>query len=167
MTSGKAFVRDGSDLSNSSNDDDVIPLLSETRSVQSESKKPRTGFQLRIHRASINRRTSDGGIDPLGECKATSLASSQIESTYDSQEAEELDNVDWKSVLGVCLCLFWIHCQPSEAYLTRYLLRDKHITEDDLDKYVWPVDTYVALATLLPLGFLAEIIGYRLVVFIG
>eukprot|EP00041_Stephanoeca_diplocostata_P009243 m.140792 g.140792 ORF g.140792 m.140792 type:complete len:357 (-) comp17665_c0_seq13:4871-5941(-) len=165
MVSSKPFVRDGSDISNGSDDEDDTPLLSRLDSDRSASNRTRTAFQLRIHRAPVNQKTTRFGSNSSGKQEARPSVSHD-EPSHEGDTTVS-DTVDWKSILGVCLCLFWIHCQPSEAYLTRYLLRDKHISEDDLDKYVWPVDTYVALATLLPLGFLAEIIGYRLVVFIG
>eukprot|EP00040_Diaphanoeca_grandis_P034966 m.218603 g.218603 ORF g.218603 m.218603 type:complete len:483 (-) comp33272_c0_seq1:208-1656(-) len=73
----------------------------------------------------------------------------------------------WKSIIGICATFFWIHCQPSESYLTDFLRINKNITEEALDEYVWPVDTYASLVSLFPLGFAAESCGYRTVVVIG
>ena len=39
-------------------------------------------------------------------------------------------------LVRLSLCLFWINCQPSEPFLTLYLLRDKGLTEDELDNRV-------------------------------
>lgn len=74
---------------------------------------------------------------------------------------------DWRSVIGVAVCLFCVHCQPSEAYLTRYLRDDVGISEDDLDQYVWPTDTWTQLVTLIPAGLLAEVVGLRPVALFG
>jgi len=43
----------------------------------------------------------------------------------------------------------------------------KDISEADLDTYVWPSDTYASLVFLLPLGAVAEVVGYRAVIFAG
>lgn len=61
----------------------------------------------------------------------------------------------------------FIHCQPSEPYLTKYLRQDKNISEADLDSKVWPADTYAALLFLLPFGLAAEHFGCIPVVIFG
>eukprot|EP00037_Helgoeca_nana_P022590 m.232023 g.232023 ORF g.232023 m.232023 type:complete len:500 (+) comp26044_c0_seq1:334-1833(+) len=78
-----------------------------------------------------------------------------------------VDVDDWRTVIGVAICLFCVHCQPSEAYLTKYLRDDVGISEDLLDQYVWPTDVWTQLVTLIPAGLLAEVIGYRPVAIFG
>jgi hypothetical protein len=78
-----------------------------------------------------------------------------------------VDADDWRTVIGVAICLFCVHCQPSEAYLTKYLRDDVGISEDLLDQYVWPTDVWTQLVTLIPAGLLAEVIGYRPVAIFG
>jgi len=72
-----------------------------------------------------------------------------------------------REFVGMCLMCFFINCQPSEPYLTKYLRTVKNISEADLDTYVWPSDTYASLVFLLPLGAVAEVVGYRAVIFAG
>lgn len=55
---------------------------------------------------------------------------------------------------------FFFNCQPSEPFLTRYLLEDKNLTRAQLDEVVWPADVYASLAFVLPVGVCAETIGY-------
>eukprot|EP00808_Paulinella_micropora_P007839 g11506.t1 len=85
-----------------------------------------------------------------------------------------LRNVPWLSLLfedaglrQLCLVGFLVNCQPSEPYLTSYLLEVKGLTEVQLDNQVWPWDTYSAFLFLLPAGLLAESLGYKTVVLIG
>lgn len=72
-----------------------------------------------------------------------------------------------RALVGVCLTCFLINCQPSEPYLTKYLREDKGLTEEQLDIWVWPTDTYALLMILLPFGLLAEIVGEYWVVVLG
>lgn len=74
---------------------------------------------------------------------------------------------DWWLILRLSLVGFFVHCQPSEPFLTKYLEDVKGISDQDLDDYVWPCDTYGSFAFLLPVGLLADLAGYRLVVFLG
>ena len=60
-----------------------------------------------------------------------------------------------------------MNCQPSEPFLTRYLQEYKGISDRDLDDYVWPFDTYGSFLFLVPVGLLAEMIGYRKTIFVG
>eukprot|EP00051_Salpingoeca_urceolata_P016038 m.211217 g.211217 ORF g.211217 m.211217 type:complete len:506 (-) comp18573_c0_seq5:65-1582(-) len=62
---------------------------------------------------------------------------------------------------------FFINCQPSEAFLTKYLEEDKQLSDDDLDNHVWPADTYGSFAFMLPAGLLADMVGYRAVIAVG
>eukprot|EP00056_Hartaetosiga_gracilis_P001440 m.44922 g.44922 ORF g.44922 m.44922 type:complete len:525 (-) comp10642_c0_seq2:1306-2880(-) len=70
----------------------------------------------------------------------------------------------WVVVVLVCCVAFFINCQPSEPFLSKYLQEDKNITEAQLDEIVWPVDTYATLAMVLPIAFLSEQIGYGYIV---
>ena len=58
-------------------------------------------------------------------------------------------------------------CQPSEAYLTPYLLHDKGLSEADLDAWVWPADAIGSLLFFVPVAVVARVLGYRWVVLIG
>ena len=67
----------------------------------------------------------------------------------------------------VALVGFLINFQPSEPFLTVYLKDYKNLTSSVLDTQVWPADTYSALAFTIPIGFVAEIVGYIPTVFFG
>lgn len=71
------------------------------------------------------------------------------------------------TMLSVCAIGFFVNCQPSEPFLTMYLENVKNITDHDLDTYVWPTDTYSSFLFLLPVGLLAEVFGYKQVIFVG
>ena len=58
-------------------------------------------------------------------------------------------------------------CQPSEAYLTRFLLEDKDLTEAALDEWVWPADAIGSLLFFVPMAALSRIGGYRPIVLLG
>ena len=62
---------------------------------------------------------------------------------------------------------FCINCQPSEPWLSQYLVDGKGLTDQQLDDDVWPYDTYGAFLFMLPVGLLAESVGYRPVIFGG
>jgi hypothetical protein len=68
-------------------------------------------------------------------------------------------------VLSVVSLLY--RCQPSEAYLTPYLLQDKGLSEAELDTWVWPADTIGSLLFFVPVAVGARVLGYRWVVLIG
>lgn len=70
-------------------------------------------------------------------------------------------------LLLICTIGFFSNFQPSEPYLTAYLKETKGLTHHELNTYVWPVDTYASFALLIPVGLLAEMIGYRKVIFLG
>jgi len=76
-------------------------------------------------------------------------------------------SLPYSTLVRLCMVGFFTNCQPSEPYLTRYLIEEKGLSEGQLDDLVWPVDTYAALAFLIPLGMLAEAKGYRPVIFLG
>ena len=54
-----------------------------------------------------------------------------------------------------------------QAFLAPYLIEQKGLTEKELDTAVWPVFTYSSLLLLLPVGILAEVVGYRATIFCG
>lgn len=54
-----------------------------------------------------------------------------------------------------------------QAFLAPYLIEQKGLTEKELDTAVWPVFTYASLLLLLPVGILAEVVGYRAIIFCG
>jgi len=73
----------------------------------------------------------------------------------------------WALILRLCAVGFFVNCQPSEPFLTRFLMEDKGLTEDQLDNLVWPTDTFASLVLLLPCGLLAEFWSYRGTVLVG
>eukprot|EP00055_Hartaetosiga_balthica_P006508 m.20467 g.20467 ORF g.20467 m.20467 type:complete len:501 (-) comp5253_c0_seq1:242-1744(-) len=73
----------------------------------------------------------------------------------------------WVTVVLVCSVAFFINCQPSEPFLSKYLQEDKNITETQLDELVWPIDTYATLGVILPIAFLSEQVGYGGVVLVS
>lgn len=75
--------------------------------------------------------------------------------------------VPWACLVRLCVIGFFVNCQPSEPYLTQYLQEDKGLTEAQLNNQVWPYDTYASLVLLLPVGILAEIVGYKQVILFG
>jgi len=77
------------------------------------------------------------------------------------------DRAGLSVILGLCLVGFFVNCQPSEPFLSRFLIEDKGLSEEELDNQVWPYDTYGSFLFLVPVGLLAESYGYRRVVFIG
>jgi hypothetical protein len=73
----------------------------------------------------------------------------------------------WLHVVLLALPGFFFNFQPSEPYLTRYLIEDKNISHATLDLRVWPTETYSSLAFAIPVGILAEMVGFLPVVFVG
>lgn len=70
-------------------------------------------------------------------------------------------------IMALCAVGFFVNCQPSEAYLTHYLIHVKNLSPEQLDNDVWPYDTYGSFAFLLPIGVLAEVCGYRVAIGAG
>ncbi|KAL3903024.1 MAG: hypothetical protein SGPRY_011835 [Prymnesium sp.] len=68
--------------------------------------------------------------------------------------------------LRLALLGFLVNLQPSEPYLTRYLLR-RGLTPAQLASQVWPWSSTASFALLLPLALLAEGVGTRPVIFLG
>jgi len=77
------------------------------------------------------------------------------------------DTPPWIVLLKVCAVGFFVNCQPSEPFLTRYLVNVKGLSHQDLNDHVWPYDTYGSFAFLLPVGLLADCLGYRVVILAG
>ncbi len=73
----------------------------------------------------------------------------------------------WLHIFLVSIPGFFFNFQPSEPYLIRYLLEVKNLTHADLDLRVWPTETYSSLAFALPVGILAEMIGFFPLVVLG
>eukprot|EP00052_Salpingoeca_macrocollata_P016259 m.130633 g.130633 ORF g.130633 m.130633 type:complete len:437 (-) comp19989_c0_seq4:42-1352(-) len=79
----------------------------------------------------------------------------------------QAERVPWRPILVLSFVAFCINCQPSEPYLTRYLKEVKDLTDEELDTYVWPADSYGAFAFLLPTGFFADIASYPVTIGAG
>ena len=71
--------------------------------------------------------------------------------------------------LAVRLCTlgFLVNFQPSEPYLTQYLLHTKNLTDAQLSTEVWPWSTTGTFVLLLPFALLAELVGARPVILLG
>mmetsp|Transcript_15014 Transcript_15014/g.19473 ORF Transcript_15014/g.19473 Transcript_15014/m.19473 type:complete len:471 (+) Transcript_15014:126-1538(+) len=89
------------------------------------------------------------------------------ESLIVDNEIEFKASVPYWLLFRLSIVGFLVNCQPSEPFLTRYLIQDKDVTEGQLDDLVWPVDTYASLLFLLFMGFLAELVSYRAVIMVG
>ena len=72
----------------------------------------------------------------------------------------------WK-VLRLASEGFFVNFQPSEPFLTWYILRHKGVSKHQLNGVVWPCDTYGALLFTLPMALYAERVGYRRALLIG
>lgn len=57
-------------------------------------------------------------------------------------------------------------CKPSEAFLSPFLIEDKHLTPDQVNNQVYPVFTYSYFLALPLLPYLAEWLGYRRVIYV-
>jgi MFS family permease len=69
--------------------------------------------------------------------------------------------------LRICALGIFVNCQPSEPYLTSYLLETKNLTEAQLESEVYPWSTTGGFLFLLPLALLAEVAGSRTVILLG
>eukprot|EP00966_Prymnesium_polylepis_P215277 4985569-Prymnesium_polylepis.1 len=67
----------------------------------------------------------------------------------------------------LCALGFLVNFQPSEPYLTQYLLHTKNLTDAQLASDVWPWSTTGTFALLLPAALLAEVAGARPVILLG
>ena len=67
----------------------------------------------------------------------------------------------------LCTLGFLVNCQPSEPFLTSYLLHTKNLTDTQLSSEVWPWSTTGTFILLLPAALLAEVIGARPVILAG
>jgi hypothetical protein len=72
-----------------------------------------------------------------------------------------------RTLIPLWFVSFWLNCKPSEPYLAKYLMEWKGLSEDQLNHDVWPWSTYGALIFMLPVGLLAEVVGYRPTIFCG
>ena len=77
------------------------------------------------------------------------------------------EQASWYFILAVCSVGFFINCQPSEPYLSLYLETVKNMSDTNLERSVWPADTYATLVALPLVGLLAEVLGYRAVIAAG
>ena len=84
-----------------------------------------------------------------------------------SDPSQDHSGSSWSLLLRLGLVGFFVNCQPSEPFLTRFLVENKGLTTQQLDDDVWPWDTYGSFAFLLPVGLLADALGYRTVIFAG
>jgi len=72
----------------------------------------------------------------------------------------------WKA-LQVGMMGFLVNCQPSEPFLSKFLIEEKLISENDLVQFVWPTFTAGLVLLLVPMGFAAEKLGYWTVILAG
>ena len=69
--------------------------------------------------------------------------------------------------MRLCALGFFVNCQPSEPFLTEYMLDTKNLTDSQLSSDVWPWSTTGTFIFLLPAGLAAELVGARRVIVIG
>lgn len=69
--------------------------------------------------------------------------------------------------LRLSLLAALVNCQPSEPFLTEYLLNVKGFTQEELATNVWPWATFGSFLFLLPFGLLAELVSARHVIMLG
>jgi MFS family permease len=72
--------------------------------------------------------------------------------------------VPWRTLWELWAMGFFLNCKPSEPYLSKYIMEDKGVSEDDLNHIVYPFSIYGSLLFLAPVGILAEHVGYRAVI---
>lgn len=60
-----------------------------------------------------------------------------------------------------------VNTQPSEPFLTPYIEATRNVTHAQLVSTVYPFWTWSALLFILPCGLLAELLGYRRIIFVG
>ena len=75
--------------------------------------------------------------------------------------------VPWRTLAALWAMAFCLNCKPSEPYLSKYIMEDKGVSEDDLNHRVYPFSIYGSLLFLGPVGILAEHFGYRAVIMGG
>lgn len=56
--------------------------------------------------------------------------------------------------------------KPSEAFLTPYLIQDKHFSRQEVNNQVYPIWTYSFFLWIIPITFIAEKFGYRTAIFL-
>lgn len=72
--------------------------------------------------------------------------------------------VPWGTLGALWAMAFCLNCKPSEPYLSKYIMENKAVSEDDLNHLVYPFSIYGSLLFLAPVGILAEHCGYRTVI---
>jgi MFS family permease len=72
--------------------------------------------------------------------------------------------VPWRTLGALWAMGFFLNCKPSEPYLSKYIMENKGVSEDDLNHIVYPFSIYGSLLFLAPVGILAEHVGYRAVI---
>ncbi|ETO19840.1 solute carrier family protein, partial [Reticulomyxa filosa] len=98
---------------------------------------------------------------------ATEASTSELDDISTTKRKCCNPDVDWLLLLRICAVGFFVNFQPSEPYLTRYLKEYKNLSDNQINNYVWPYDTYGSLISLIPIGLLAEHVGYKPVIFVG
>lgn len=88
-----------------------------------------------------------------------------------NSDVEVTDEQLWDGWMWRVFCIsvvgWWVNCQPSEPYLTKYMEEVKGLTDDEINLRVWPTNTACMLAFYIPAGLLAERIGYWRVILLG
>jgi solute carrier family 19 (thiamine transporter), member 2/3 len=94
-------------------------------------------------------------------------ASSSPSSTLTGQNNSISHTTSNRFVLLLCISGFFLSLKPSEPFLTPFLTQDKGVTDQELNDDIYPVWTYSYFACLLPVGVLAELFGYRIMIVAG
>lgn len=62
----------------------------------------------------------------------------------------------WLLIVRVSLVGFLMNCQPSEPYLTRYMVEEKGVSRHTVNNIIYNVNTVAYLLLMLPIGILSE-----------
>lgn len=83
------------------------------------------------------------------------------------EQLDPLDALDGWQLARFAAVGFLVNCQPSEPYLTKFLLEGKGLSASQVSDVVWPSDVLASLVWLVPCGVAAERAGYWRVVLAG
>jgi len=106
--------------------------------------------------------------DDGSTCSPSNKSERDDDINLEMENFTDLESRHWHmTIISMSIIGFFVNFVPSEAYLTKYLMDNKGLTELDLNNLVWPVDTYAYLAFMLPVGIAAEVFGYRTIIVLG
>jgi hypothetical protein len=108
-----------------------------------------------------------GDVQPESELLMAPASGRRWKQQQQQQQQRRPGPEEWRTLAALWAMGFCLNCKPSEPYLSKYIMEDKGVSEDDLNHSVYPFSTYGSLIFLLPVGMLAEHVGYRTVIIGG